>query len=199
MGLFLRQHLAQLIFIRRLVHGPKPYVREALNAVAIDDHARGHAVDLEALGDRSLWVEAHVEIGFEFGEEPVCVLLRPVEVDGYYRQALALVRILHSLHPGKGLPAGRAPRCPKVQIDDAAAQTVEIERRGGICIPERQKQSRAQKVSCCLFDRHRAFPQVHVASRMYRLIGRDCKYFVLQSELLSSAGRRGFQSLTLCQ
>jgi hypothetical protein len=49
-GLFLRKHLAQLIFIGRLIHGSKSYVREALHAVAIDDHARGHAVNLEALG-----------------------------------------------------------------------------------------------------------------------------------------------------
>jgi hypothetical protein len=51
-----------------------------------------------------------------------------IQIDGDDGESLALVRILHRLHPGKGLTAWRAPGRPEIQIDHAAVKAIQIER-----------------------------------------------------------------------
>jgi hypothetical protein len=100
-GLFFRQDPAQFVLVSGAIHGPKADVREARHTVPIDDHAGRHALDLEALGRFTLWIETDVEVRMEFRQEPLGVLAMLIEIDGNHRQTTARVGILHCLHPWK--------------------------------------------------------------------------------------------------
>jgi len=99
-------------------------MRKARDTVSVDDHAGRHARYFESLSEGALRIELNSEAGMESLQELLGVGPIVIKADGNHSQTLVLVGILHCLHPRKGLPAGRAPGCPEVQIDDLPSTTV---------------------------------------------------------------------------
>src|ERR1700688_706125 len=52
-----RQHAAKLLFVCAAIDGSKPGVRVAHRTVPVDDHAGGHALNLESRSDFPLRIE----------------------------------------------------------------------------------------------------------------------------------------------
>src|ERR1700722_6475938 len=131
-SLMFRQQLAHLRFVHRAVDRSKPHMSKAWRAMAVDQHARGHAMHLVKLRELSVRVEVNVECRMELFQEFIRTLGVGFEIDGKYLEPLRFVGALQGLHPRKRLFARPAPRCPKVQVHDATTGVRQVKRRGGV-------------------------------------------------------------------
>src|ERR1700693_6005661 len=100
--------------------------------MTVNQHARGHALHFIELSQLSLGIEAHVKRWVKLIQEFIRIGSVPIQIDGNYPEPLSFVGALHRLHPRKRLSARSAPRCPEIYINNAATQTGEIQRRGGV-------------------------------------------------------------------
>ena len=98
---------------------------DAHPALAVDQEARRHRLDVELTGDRPFGVVLDAEFRGDLLEEGIGERAVLVEVDGDDDEALFRVLLLELVHPRERLKAGRAPGRPEIDQDDLAVQGLE--------------------------------------------------------------------------
>src|ERR1700733_1327014 len=82
------QQLPYLRLIEGSIDRPKAHVRKACHAMAVDQHARWHALHFVEFGELSFRVKAQIEGRVKLMQEFVCSGAVSVQIDGHDLQPL---------------------------------------------------------------------------------------------------------------